>query len=97
MSRLDGAILAVREAVAAASTISVDAIEPDEDLLDDLGLDNLELISLALILEEVFSIEVPEAIFETALYRTSASLAEWCIRQSEEASWTETRRQRRRA
>ena len=97
MSRLDGAIQAVRQAVATASTIPLEAIGPDEDLVDDLSLDDLELISVALILEEVFSIPVSEEIFEQPLYRTPASLAEWLIRKSEEAEWTEVQRQRKRA
>lgn len=99
MSRLDGAILAVRQAIASATggDIPLEAIGKDEDLVDDLSLDNLELISVALMLEEVFQVPVSEEIFEQPLYRTPAALAEWLIRKSEEAEWAEVRRQRRKA
>jgi acyl carrier protein len=98
MSRLGGAIQACREAIATAADLPFGSIGPDEDLIDDLGLDTLELVSVALILEEIFSIPlVPDDLFETPLYRTPVSLAEWCIRKSEEASWTETQRQRKRS
>jgi acyl carrier protein len=97
VSRLAGATQAVREAIAAASKIPLDAIKTDDDLLEDLNLDTLEVVSLGLILEEVFSIEVPDGIFNTPLYRTPSGLAEWCIRKCEEAGWAETQRQRKRA
>jgi hypothetical protein len=50
-SRLSGAVQSIRESIAAASEIAFDAIGADDDLIDDLGLDNLSLVSLGLILE----------------------------------------------
>lgn len=97
MSRLDGAIQAVRSAIAAASEIPIDSIGPDEDIVDELSLDDLELISLALILEEVFSIPVPESLFARPQHRCPSSLAQWCIDRSNESEWREARQCGRRA
>jgi acyl carrier protein len=97
MTRLAGAIRAVREAVAVAAELPIDGIEPDDDLVDDIGLDELERESLGLILETVFNIAIPDELWNSPLYRTPASLAEWCIRKSDEAEWAEVRRQRKRA
>lgn len=99
MSRLDGAIQAIREAISAATGNGIPAagIGYDQDIIEEFDLDNLELISLSLILEELFGISIPQAHFESALYRTPASLAEWCIRKSDEAAWRESQRQRHRA
>lgn len=96
-SRLSGAILAVREAVAAAVGLPVESIEPDEDLILDLSLDELERESLGLVIDEVFAVIIPAELWRSPLYRTPASLAEWLIRKSEEAAWSETRAQRKRA
>lgn len=93
--RLAGAILAVRQAVGTACGIPLESIEPDEDLINDLGMDELECESLGLILDEVFAVVVPIELYRSPLYRTCASLAEWIIRQSEASEWTEARRHRR--
>lgn len=95
MNRISGAIQAVLEAVAVASDLPSAAIGPDDDLVDDLHLDELELESLQLILEELFAIEVPDEIWNTPLYRTAGGLAEWVVRHSESASYAEAQRQRR--
>ena len=92
--RLAHAIVAVRDAVFAVSTIPSARILDDDDLVDDLGLDELEFESLGLIISEVFAVDVPDELWHSPLYRTPASLAEWCIRKSDEAAWTETNRQR---
>lgn len=94
-SRLSGAVQSIREAIAAAAEIDFDVIGGDEDLIDDLGLDNLELVSLALIVEEIFAVSVPDNLFQTPLYRTASSLAEWAIRQSDQGAWAESRQARR--
>lgn len=91
--RLSRATEAIRDAIAAVSTIPSARILDDDDLVDDLGLDELELESLGLILEEIFGIDVPEEIWGSPLNRTPASLAEWCIRKSNEAAWREVKRQ----
>jgi acyl carrier protein len=95
--RLPGAIIAVRQAAALAGDIPIENIGADEDLRDDLVLDALELESLGLILEEIFGIAIPAELWDSPLYRTSSSLAEWLIRKSEEAEWAEARRPRRHA
>lgn len=99
VTRLAGAILAVRQAVATATNLRVDDIPPDDDLINDLCLDELERESFGLIIEEVFGAHViiPAELWRSPLYRTPASLAEWCIRKSDEASWAETQQQRKRA
>lgn len=91
MTRLEGAIFAVRQAISAAATIPLDSIGEDEDICDDLNLDELELESLGLIIDEVFAITVPSELWDSALYRTSATLAEWCIARSTEAAWAASR------
>lgn len=100
MSRLDRAIDAVCQAIETVSQIPAAKIERDDDFKADIGLDPLELESLGLIIEEIFSIRIdPEHLFASPIYRTPASLAEYCIRHSELASWAESRREpaRRRA
>jgi hypothetical protein len=97
VSRLEGAIQVVREAVATCAGLPVDSIEQDEDLVSDLCLDALERESLGLIIDEIFSVIIPVELWRSPLYRTPATLAEWLIRKSEEASWKETQRQRKRA
>lgn len=97
VSRLDGARDAVLRAIATAGDIPIENFGPDEDIVDDLIFDELECESLGLILEEVFGIVVPEELWHSPLYRTAASLAEWCIRQSDLAAEVELQRQRRRA
>lgn len=87
MTRLAGAIQAVRDAVATAAVLPIDTVADDDDLIDDVGLDEIERESLSLILEEVFAITVPDDLWSSPLYRTPASLAEWCIRRSDQASW----------
>lgn len=42
-------------------------IRPDLRLIEDLGLDSLDAISLAIALEEEFSIEIPDDDLETLL------------------------------
>lgn len=95
MSRLERSIQACREAIATASEIPIDKISALDDIQDDLGMSPLEQLSLALIIEEIFSISCPESTFEKPIYRNAAGLAEWCIRRSEEAAWRESQRQRR--
>jgi acyl carrier protein len=94
-SRLAGAILTVREAVASVLECPVESVPPDDDLIDDACLDELECESLGLILEEVFGITVPDELWKSCLYRTPTSLAEWCIRTSDNAAWVSCRQQRR--
>lgn len=99
MSRRQNAIEAIRQAVAAASEIPLDQIGADDDLIDDVSLDELELESVGLILEEIFEgISVdPIRLFAGPLYRSIDSLADWCIRQADLAAEIELSRQRKRA
>lgn len=91
MTRLAGAIQAVHEAVAAATGLQVDVIDLDDDLATDLILDSMERESLSLIVEEVFSVTIPEELWNSPLYRSVTGLAEWLVRKTEEASWAESR------
>lgn len=91
MSRLDRAIEACRDAAAAAGEMSVNEIDQDSDFVDDLGFDNLELLGLSLIIEEIFSIQCPDDLFAYPRRRCPSGLADWAIKQSELASWTEAR------
>jgi acyl carrier protein len=91
VSRLDGAIAAVRQAVATACGLPLEAIEPDDDFISDICLDSLEIESFCLIVEELFGARVPEELFRTPLYRTAAAFAEWIIERSKHAAWAESR------
>jgi acyl carrier protein len=95
MSRLHGAIDAIRQIIAQAADIPASSFEDDDDLVEDLGLKTLELVSVGLIIEEIFSIAVPDDLFESALYRTPEALAEWAVRQANAASYQEARAQPR--
>jgi acyl carrier protein len=92
MSRIAGATQKIRRIVfEATDDIELEAIGPDDDLKEDLDLNVLELLSVCLIVSDVFGVDVPDGIFETPLYRTPAALAEWVIGQAEEAAWAERR------
>jgi acyl carrier protein len=94
MSRIAGATQKVRRIVfEATDDIELEAIGPDDDLKEDLGLNVLELLSVCLIVGDVFGVDVPDGIFETPLYRTPAALAEWVIGQADSASYQEAQRQ----
>lgn len=97
MSRLERAVDSVRRAIATAADIPFDGVGPDEDIVDDIGLDPLECESLALIVEEVFGVTVPDELWRTPLHRTAAALAEWAIRESDHQAWLSSRRSRRHA
>lgn len=95
--RLANAIERVRGCIAVAADMRSATIGNDDDLVDELGLDELELESLQLMLEEIFAISVPDELWAGSVYRTAASLAEWCIRQSDQAAWEASRQERKRA
>ena len=96
VSRVVGAIKAVRDAIATATEIPVRLIDADADLKTDLRCNAYEFESLKLILEEVFGLDcMPDDLFRTPLYRTAEALAEWCVMRSNEASWQQARQQRR--
>jgi acyl carrier protein len=97
VTRLANAIETIRGMVAKRAGFRLDSIGADDDLIDDIGLDEIELESIQLDLEYIFGIKVPDELWSSPLYRTPQSLAEWCIRRSEEAGWAETQRQRKRA
>jgi hypothetical protein len=90
--RLEGAITAVRDAIATAAAIPSDSVGIDDDVIIDLQLKWLELESLSLILEEIFAVTVPDYLWRSPLHRTAGSLAEWLIARSNEAAWTEAKR-----
>jgi hypothetical protein len=90
--RLARATDCIRDAIAAATGIPLERISDDDDLIDDLALNPLELEGLGLILDEIFAIRVPGHLWAGPIYRTPGSLAEWCIRASEQAAWAEAQR-----
>jgi hypothetical protein len=91
--RLENATAAVRDAIATAADIPHDSVGIDDDLLDDVKLQPIELETLRLILEEIFGASVPDSLWNTPLYRTASSLAEWLIQRSNLASWLEAKSQ----
>lgn len=44
--------------------VDADRVAPEASLLDDLGADSLDVVELAMALEEEFSIEVPDEDLE---------------------------------
>ena len=44
---------------------SVDDVQPDTSLVDDLGADSLDAVEVIMAIEEEFSIEIPDEKFET--------------------------------
>lgn len=94
-ARLLGAVDAVSAAIAGALAINPDRIGPDDDLILDLGMKPIDLESLSLIVDEIFSVQIPEALFKSGLYRTPAALAEWLISRSDERAWQTARAARR--
>lgn len=55
----------VRRAIAAHLEIALDEIEAEQSLEGDLGLDPLDLVLIALRLEEDVGVEFPVALLET--------------------------------
>lgn len=90
--RIDGATLAIRQAIVEVSDYCLPNVGADDDMIDDLALDELELEGLNLIVEELFGVSVPEDLFRTPLYRTPEAFAEWIIRQAEAQSYAERKR-----
>ncbi len=43
---------------------SLDEIQPDTSLVDDLGADSLDAVEVIMAIEEEFSIEIPDEKFE---------------------------------
>lgn len=85
--RMHGAILAIRTAIVAGSNYELCNVDADDDMIDDLALDELEIESFSLIIEEVFGVVVPEDLFRSPLYRTAESFAEWVIARSDALAW----------
>ena len=58
MSRIEFIDEKVREAVRKVSSFELDNVEDDDKLHDDLALESLELVELAMELEKKFGIEL---------------------------------------
>ncbi|MFI5307747.1 MAG: phosphopantetheine-binding protein [Polyangiales bacterium] len=50
----------IRELIAEQLHVSIDAVDPTRQLIEDLGADLLSLAELALALEDVFDIDIPD-------------------------------------
>lgn len=46
-------------------SLSLNEIEPDTSLVDDLGADSLDAVEIIMAIEEEFSIEIPDDKFES--------------------------------
>ncbi len=57
----------VMRVVSDCSGVSEEEIGDDTHLVDDLGLDSIELVQLGLDLEEALDIEVPDSAIQTHL------------------------------
>ena len=60
MSRIEFIDEKVREAVRKVSSFELDNVEDDDKLHDDLALESLELVELAMELEKKFGIELSD-------------------------------------
>ncbi len=65
MSRIEFIDEKVREAVRKVSSFELDNVEDDDKLHDDLALESLELVELAMELEKKFGIELSDDECET--------------------------------
>lgn len=54
----------LREILCAQFKLDESEIMPDSDLRDDLGADSLDLVDLAMSIEDEFEIEVPDTAIE---------------------------------
>lgn len=55
----------IKEILSAQFEVEQDVITPDADLADDLGASSLDLVDLAMSIEDEFGIEVPDDLIET--------------------------------
>ena len=65
LSRIEFIDEKVREAVRKVSSFELDNVEDDDKLHDDLALESLELVELAMELEKKFGIELSDDECET--------------------------------
>ena len=65
MSRIEFIDEKVREAVRKVSSFELDNVEDDDKLHDDVALESLELVELAMELEKKFGIELSDDECET--------------------------------
>ncbi len=54
----------IRVLVAEQLGIAVTEVEPEANILDDLGADSLDVVELVMLLEDEFDIEVPDEAAE---------------------------------
>lgn len=50
----------VAEMIADQLGISIDSIEPDTSLIEDLGADSLDVVELIMACEDEFGVEIPD-------------------------------------
>lgn len=54
----------VREILAEQLDVEEDLITPESSIVDDLGADSLDIVDLAMSLEDEFDIEIPDEAIE---------------------------------
>ena len=55
----------IRELLAQQFEVSADSISMETNIVDDLGASSLDLVDLAMSVEDEFGIEVPDELIET--------------------------------
>ena len=55
----------VRECIAENLGFKLDQVQPSDNLAEDLGMDDIDMVELTLALEEKYSIEIPDEDAET--------------------------------
>jgi acyl carrier protein len=75
---------ALREIMAARLGLTAEQIVPEARLVEDLGLDSLDAVELAIAVERKFDIEVPEE--ELAKLKTVADMLALVENRTREAS-----------
>ncbi|AEH51140.1 acyl carrier protein [Pseudothermotoga thermarum DSM 5069] len=78
----------VKELVAEKLGIDVDDVVEDADLVDDLGADSLDLVDLAMAIEDEFGVTIPDENLEKI--RTVGDIIENLLSQLEVAETEET-------
>ena len=72
----------VRECIAENLGLKLDQVQPSDNLIDDLGADDLDMVELTMALEEKYGIEIPDEDAET--FHTVQNIIDYVQKKKEE-------------